>query len=52
MKRKLAAEHGSDMVEYALLFSLVAVGASAGMLATGSAITNVFQQVTAALRLH
>jgi pilus assembly protein Flp/PilA len=42
-------EEGQDLVEYALVVALIALGATAGMKALASGINGAFQSVSVAL---
>lgn len=42
----LAAKEGQDIVEYALIFSVIALGATAGMSSLAGAVDNEFVNVS------
>ena len=48
-KRLVHEEHGQTMVEYGLLVFLISIAAIAVLPGVGTAITNTFSQVGAAL---
>jgi pilus assembly protein Flp/PilA len=43
----MTREDGQDLVEYALVVSLIALGATAAMSSLGGAITTAFSNITA-----
>jgi len=49
LARFIAREEGQDLVEYALLVSLIALAAIAGISPIASAITSAFNNVSTAL---
>ena len=49
MQSLMVREEGQDLVEYALVVALVALGATAGMKALAGGINGAFQSVSVAL---
>lgn len=49
MQNLLSSDEGQDLVEYALLVALIALGATAAMSSLSTAIGNAFSNVTTQL---
>ena len=47
LQTMLASEEGQDLIEYALVVALIALGATAGMHSLASAINTAFNNITA-----
>jgi pilus assembly protein Flp/PilA len=45
----LSSEEGQDLIEYALVVALIALGATAGMKQLATAINNAFQNISTSL---
>ena len=45
LKRLVREDEGQDLIEYALLAALIALGAVVAMQATGTSINNVFTSI-------
>jgi pilus assembly protein Flp/PilA len=49
LQTALASEEGQDLIEYALVVALIALGATAGMKSLATAINNAFGAVGSSL---
>ncbi|HEV2325111.1 MAG TPA: Flp family type IVb pilin [Terracidiphilus sp.] len=49
LRALLAEEEGQDLVEYAIIAALMALGAVSGMQSVGSAVAGIFDRLSAIL---
>ena len=49
LRRLITQEHGQDLVEYALVVAVIALGATAGMKSLGSGMSGAFDQISTKL---
>jgi pilus assembly protein Flp/PilA len=49
LQTMLSSEEGQDLIEYALVVALIALGATAGMKQLATAINNAFQNISTSL---
>jgi pilus assembly protein Flp/PilA len=49
LQTMLSSEEGQDLIEYALVVALIALGATAGMRTLATAINNAFQNIATTL---
>ena len=49
LRAMLAGEEGQDLVEYAMIVALLALGAVSGMQSVGSAVAGIFERLSAIL---
>ena len=49
LQTMLASEEGQDLIEYALVVALIALGATAGMKSLATAINNAFLSISTTL---